>query len=116
MREAETVTVVARIYPKAGKDDEVAALLVQMAEAVRQRPGPRRRVAPCPPGAGARRGAARGGGGGDGIPPARRRGTTSGSGRRGRRRGGPGRLPVVEDPPPPHSAWASRTQVPHRVD
>ncbi|PYM35753.1 MAG: hypothetical protein DME17_11675 [Candidatus Rokuibacteriota bacterium] len=35
MREAETVTVVARIYPKAGKDDEVAALLVQMAEAVR---------------------------------------------------------------------------------
>jgi quinol monooxygenase YgiN len=36
MREAETVTVVARIYPKAGKDDEVAALLVQMAEAVRQ--------------------------------------------------------------------------------
>jgi quinol monooxygenase YgiN len=36
MRDTETVTVVARIYPKAGKDDEVGALLVQMAEAVRQ--------------------------------------------------------------------------------
>jgi quinol monooxygenase YgiN len=30
------VTVVARIHPKAGKEDEVARLLVQMAEAVKK--------------------------------------------------------------------------------
>jgi len=29
-------TVVAKIYPRAGKEDEVAALLVKMADAVRQ--------------------------------------------------------------------------------
>lgn len=33
---AGTLTVVARIYPKPGKEDEVAALLVRMAEAVRR--------------------------------------------------------------------------------
>ena len=32
---SETVTVVARIHPKPGKEDEVAALLVRMAEAVK---------------------------------------------------------------------------------
>lgn len=30
------LTVVAKIYPKAGKEDEVAALLLKMADAVRQ--------------------------------------------------------------------------------
>jgi quinol monooxygenase YgiN len=33
---AGVLTVVARIYPRAGKEDDVAALLVKMAEAVRQ--------------------------------------------------------------------------------
>ena len=36
MGQAGTVTVVAKIYPKPGREDEVAALLVKMAEAVRQ--------------------------------------------------------------------------------
>ncbi len=33
---AGALTVVAKIYPKAGKEDEVEAILVQMAEAVRK--------------------------------------------------------------------------------
>lgn len=33
---SEALTVVAKIYPKAGKENEVAALLVKMADAVKQ--------------------------------------------------------------------------------
>ena len=33
---SNVLTVVARIYPKAGKEDEVSALLVKMADAVKQ--------------------------------------------------------------------------------
>src|SRR5437016_2043590 len=100
MREAETVTVVARIYPKAGPPNAGRVLL----------PGPLARppVDHCHPRARAPRGAA-GVGWGDGVSPARRRRTTSGSGRPGRRRRGLGRLTVVEDARPPHSAL----RVPH---
>lgn len=36
MAQSDAVTIVARIHPKPGREDEVAALLVQMAEAVRR--------------------------------------------------------------------------------